>query len=256
MDAPTPPSLSEASPVAATPLGARLMNVFVAPGEVFEEVKAGPPATGNWLAPMLLACVVSVAFVWVVFSQDTILRSVREAQEKQIQKMVDAGKLQKDQAQAALNAIERFSSPRILKIGGSIAAVAGNVGFLFLLAVVLWLVGNKGFKAPFTYLQAVEVCGLASMINVLGAIVSSLVIVIMGNLQMSLGPVLLVRNFDPANKLHALLSSLNLPMLWYVGVLAVGLSKLSGVSFGKAALWAYGLWAALILALVLPGWGR
>lgn len=256
MDTSTPPGLSEETPVTATSLGARLMNVFVAPGEVFEEVKAGPPATGNWLVPMLLSCVVSVAFVWVVFSQETILRSVREAQEKQIQKMVDSGKLRKDQAEAALNAIERFSGPTILKIGGSIGAVASSVGLLFLLALVLWLVGNKGFKAQFTYMQAVEVCGLASMIGILGAIVSSLVIVIMGNLQMSLGPVLLVSNFDPANKVHALLSSLNLPMLWHVGVLAVGLSKLSGVSFGKAALWAYGLWAALILALVLPGWGR
>jgi VIT1/CCC1 family predicted Fe2+/Mn2+ transporter len=73
---------------------------------------------------------------------------------------------------------------------------------------------------------------------------------------MTPGPVLLVHEFNPANKLHALLSQLNVMTIWYAAVLAVGLSKVSGASFRKAALWTFGLWAILVALIVVPRWGR
>ena len=45
---PTDPTL----PAPASSLAARLTNVFVSPGEVFEEVKVSPPTVSNWLVPV------------------------------------------------------------------------------------------------------------------------------------------------------------------------------------------------------------
>jgi len=45
-------------------------------------------------------------------------------------------------------------------------------------------------------------------------------------------------------------------MLWYIAVVSLGLEKVGGVSFGRAALWLYGVGAVLVAAAVLPGWGR
>jgi hypothetical protein len=105
-------------------------------------------------------------------------------------------------------------------------------------------------------MKAVDMVGLAGMINVLGGIVAALLAVAMGNLAMTPGPVLLVHEFDPANKVHVFLAQLNLFMLWYLALLSLGLAKLSGVSFAKAAFWLYGIWAVFVAVAVLPGWGR
>jgi hypothetical protein len=78
----------------------------------------------------------------------------------------------------------------------------------------------------------------------------------MGNMAMTPGPVLLVHEFNPANKLHVLLSQINLVMLWYLAVLALGLARLSRVSFSKAAAWLFCIWAGFVALAVLPGWGR
>jgi hypothetical protein len=83
-----------------------------------------------------------------------------------------------------------------------------------------------------------------------------LLAVVMGNIAMSPGPVLLVHEFDPANKVHVFLSQLNVFLLWYIALLSLGLAKLCQTAFGKTAIWLFGLWAALVAVMVLPGWGR
>ncbi len=233
-----------------------MLNVFATPGDVFEEVKAGKPSTANWLVPLLLSCLAAVIFVCVVFSQETILRPMREAQEKSVQKQIDAGRMSKEQGQQTIDAMEKFISPAFLKIAGSIGAVLSSFALLFLIALVIWLLGTKGLKGQFSYLQAVEMTSLAGMINVLGVMIAMLLAVAMGSLAMTPGPALLIHDFDPASRLHRLLGQLNITVLWYVGVLALGLAKLSGVSFARAAWWAFGIWAAIVALAVLPGWGR
>ena len=101
-----------------------------------------------------------------------------------------------------------------------------------------------------------EVAGLAGTINILGGIVAMLLAVVMGNMAMTPGPVLLVHEFDPANKLHVFLGQLNVFMLWYIALLSLGLAKLGRVAYGRAAFWLFGVWAVLVAAMVLPGWGR
>ena len=44
----------------ASSLASRLLNVFAAPGDVFEEIRTGTPSTANWLVPLLLACLLGV----------------------------------------------------------------------------------------------------------------------------------------------------------------------------------------------------
>ena len=161
---------------------ARLINVFAAPGDVFEEVKTGKPMVANWLVPLLLACLTGVIYSFVVFSQDNILHSMREAQEQQLQKQVDAGKMTRQQADQALEMRQRFGGPTIMKVFGSIGAVVVNVVMLFLGALVIWLLGRWCFKSHFSYMQSVEVTGLAGMINVLGGIVMMLLAVMMGSM--------------------------------------------------------------------------
>jgi hypothetical protein len=252
---PTPLTVEEVQRPAGS-LAGRLVNVFAAPGDVFEEIRTSAPSIANWLVPLLLSCLVGVGYSFAVFSQETIMHSMREAQEKAMQQRVDAGKMTREQANQALSASEQFMTPTLMKVFGSVGAVVVNWVMLFLVALVIWLLGRWAFKERFPYLKAMEVAGLAGTINILGGIVAMLLAVVMGNMAMTPGPVLLVHEFDPANKLHAFLAQLNVFMLWYLALLSLGLAKLCRVAFGKAAIWLFGVWAVLVAVMVLPGWGR
>lgn len=255
MEPETQPPPVEAPAPPTTSLLSRLTNVFVAPGEVFDEVSASPHRTGNWLVPVLLSCLMGIVFSVVAFSQETIVHDLRAAQEKAVQDQVDAGKMSQAQADQAIQAMQRFMSPTVMMLFGSVASVFASFAWLFFLALCLWGVGLLVFKARFGYLKAAEVCGLAQMIGVLGALITMLLVLWKGNLQMTLGPALLIPEFDPSNKTHLLLAALNVMSLWEMAVLAIGLAKISGTSFLKSALWIFVPWVLFKLAVIFSGLG-
>lgn len=150
-------------------LGARLLNVFAVPGEVFEEVKISKPSAHNWLVPVLIASVVGAISAIIMFSQPTIQQQVREKQERTLEKQVQAGKMTRAQADQALTMMEKFSGPAMMKTFGAVGSVIYSFVRVFSWALVLWLLGRWFLKVRFDYMKAVEVAGLASMIATLGA---------------------------------------------------------------------------------------
>jgi hypothetical protein len=238
-------------------LGARLMNVLATPGDVFAEVRAGKPCTANWLVPLLISCAVALASVQIIFSLDTVQHQVMEQRDRALDKQL--ANVPKAQAEQARAMAEKFSSPTMMRVFGSFGAVGGSAGWLFLVALVLWGVGRVALKGNFSYVQTLEVCGLAQMVNVFGAIVSTLLVVGMGSLYAQPGLALVVREFDPANRAHVALASVNAITFWYMAVLAVGLAKLSGRKAWTAFAWLFGLWlvwrgTVIALGLGAQGW--
>jgi len=94
-------------------------------------------------------------------------------------------------------------------------------------------------------MKAVEVVGLAGMVGVLDSILRSLLILIMGNVFASPSLALFLKQFDPQNPAHGLLAAVNLMSFWALALRALGLARLSNVSFARAAVWVFGTWALL-----------
>lgn len=232
-------------PTHSTSLIGRLSNVFAAPSEVFEEVKTSPPSAANWLVPALLIILVGWVGSWLVFSQPVIKQQLSDITSKAIEKQIEKGKIPKEQAEAARQAGEKWGS-----IGTKISMVAAPLFGAFVTpfwsGLILWGIGRLVLKGNFRYMKAVEVAGLANMIGVLDGIVKTLLIIAMGNLFVSPGPALLVKEFDPQNSGHAILGALSVMSFWQLGVRSVGLARLSGASFGKAAVWVFGLWLVFV----------
>jgi hypothetical protein len=103
-------------------------------------------------------------------------------------------------------------------------------------------------------MQAVEVCGLSAMVGLLGAIVTTLLVVVMGTTLATPGPVLLIHEPDIADPVHLILSAFNVLTLWYIGVLSIGLAKLSQASVAKAAVWLFGIWAVVTFGFIFIGY--
>ena len=89
--APIPPPPPEVAPSEPSSLTDRLTNVIIAPGEVFEEIKNAPVRASNWLVPLILACIATVAYISIAFSQPAIVRAMQEQRENAMQKKVAAG---------------------------------------------------------------------------------------------------------------------------------------------------------------------
>jgi VIT1/CCC1 family predicted Fe2+/Mn2+ transporter len=66
----------------------------------------------------------------------------------------------------------------------------------------------------------------------------------LGNLYASTSLVLFVKQFDPQNTVHSLLSVVNVMTFWLLAVRGIGLARLSGASFAKAVAWVFGVWVA------------
>lgn len=241
---------------ARTSLISRMANMFAAPGDVFDEIKHTRTRFADWMVPVLLGCLIGIIYSFVVFSQENILHGIREAQDKEMQKQVDAGKMSRQQADQALEMMQKFTGPAMMKVFGSVAAIVMSFVMTFLVGTVIWLLGNKVFKGDFSFMKAVEITALSGVINLLGGIVAMLVAVLMGNMAITPGPALLVHDFNAANRLHALLAQLNVMTIWWAAVLALGLARVSGSAYWKAAAWTFGVWAVFVALAVVPRWGR
>jgi hypothetical protein len=224
-------------------LGGRLMNVFAAPGDVFSEVKTAAPSVANWLVPALLFMVLSWLSAGLIFSQPAIRQQISELSTKAIDRQVEKGKLSGAQAEQARAAAEKFGGVGY-KIGAFVAPIF--VAFIspFFGGLILWLVGSFALKGPFPYMKAVEVAGLSNMILALHIMVKTLLILITGNLFASTSLALLVKDFDPQNTIHSLLTMVDVMVLWLLTVRSIGLARLSGASVGKSAAWVFGIWIA------------
>jgi hypothetical protein len=235
-------------PPPATSLAGRLMNIFAAPSDVFNEVKAAGLAHANWLMPAILLILVSWLSAGLIFSQPAIRQQVSEQADKAIDRMVEKGKMSGDQAEKAKPMAEKMAVT-----AGAIGAAAGAPVVAFALpfwwGLILWL-GGKVLKGNFSYIKAVEVAGLANMILVLDAVVRTLLILVTGNLFASPGLALAVKDFDPQNTLHGLCALVNVMLFWALLVRSIGLARLSGASISKAALWVFGIWAAYTGAIM------
>ena len=236
----------------ASSLFNRIANIFAAPGEVYDQVKASPFSTANWLVPSLILIAVSWIGVEIIFSQPSIRQQIKDQQNLAIQKQVEKGKITKAQAEQILARTERIANAAVV-IGAFIAPALAALVTPFWWGLLLWVAGAKVLKSSFSYMKAVEVAGLAGMIGVLDSIARTLLIVATGNLFVNLGPVMLVKEFDQANATHAILAVFNLITLWGLAVKSVGLSRLSGVPLGKASIFVFGMWVAYTGFLISLG---
>lgn len=234
---------------APTSVWARMFNVLASPGEVFEEVKASPPCAANWVLPTLLCALVSAVAMWLVYSQPALQQQQDEASARVIQRMVEKGKLKPEQA-AAMQASSQPKSGLKYTLGPTAGAAVVAVASPFWGALLIWLVGAKVLKGGFGYLKAVEVAGLACVVDIVGAIVRALLILAFASLYASASPALLLKEFDWMNSGHVALAMLDVFAIWLCVVRAMGMARLGGLKFGVCLAWLLGLYALLGAAMM------
>lgn len=227
-------SHSTAATYDQTSLPAKLLNVFVYPTEVFDEVLAAPPRASVWVVPTLLVWVASLFLIPVSSNQEQISAGVH--------RLIDAGSLSSTTYNEAMAALW-------VPISLAIACVSAVVGTVWT-ASVLWGIGRLFLKVPVSFSKTLQIAGLAQMILVLGTVVTGLLVLASGDLATRPALSLLVGAAHQQSTLWGGLGVFNVFYLWTSMVLAVGTSRLTGVSLKEASFWIFGYWIILRTGLI------
>jgi hypothetical protein len=251
MDA--PPLIKEGHPpapeVPRMSLAAKLLNVFAVPGEVFNDVKRTPPMLSNWVVPVLLAALVGAVSVVLLLSQPSIQKQFQERQRKFIEQADQGRKLTPQEQQM----VETLTGPTMLKLFGAAGAVASSFISLLWWGFCLYLIARRMLRVPVGFGKALEVAGLAMMIDVLYGLVAVLLIVKLDKVGATSSLALIIKDFDAARKGHLFAVAANIFAFWVIGVRSVGLAKLADVSYLRAAWLVISFWFLQQLLLVMTG---
>ena len=215
---------------------AKLLNMFVSPGDVFDELLAEPIRPAAWIVPTLL---VAFASLFLLFASTT-----PEQTSAAVRRLIEAGGI----SSADTTAVTSQWFP----ISAIIICFSALVGTLWS-AVILWGIGRIFLKVVVPFSKALEVAGLTGMILALGTVVTALLILASGDPTVRPAISLLANGLNQGNTLRAVLDIFNPFYLWSTAVLAIGLSRLAAVSLKESAFWAFGYWLVLRISLILFG---
>ena len=246
MDEQTPVTTEPAKPMSFTD---KMINIFAAPGELFEDVRLTPPTISNWLVPMLLFIVVAFLMAQVMFMNPSILSQMTDLVTSSIDKMVAEGRLTPEQAEQAINMSKPGSGMFMIQQVVGILILTPVV--LFLLSLIYWLLGKWGMKATAPFMKVVEVVGLTFFISIAESIVTTILMFVMDSITATPSLGAFVSSFDYENKLHMALAKINIFTFWDLTVVSIGLSRLFQRHLPKVLVIVFALWVVWTVFAVM-----
>jgi hypothetical protein len=206
--------------------------------------------------PTVLFAIISALSAIVIFSQPQIVQQLKEQQEKAMDKQVQAGKMTRAQADQAQAIAEKFMGPGMMKIFGVVGAVIMSAVRLCWWGFALTLLARWFLNAAIPYGKALELVGLATMITILGAIVTVLLTINMQRLFATPSLGLVVPNFDATRKSHLMLGAANVFFIWQAVVTGIGLAKVTAAPVPRAVFVVFAFWVMQQAVLILLGMGQ
>lgn len=107
---------------------------------------------------------------------------------------------------------------------------------------ILWLLARLALRSRVSWWKLVAVAGLANWVAALGWIVAALLRSALARDHAAAGPVALLEVFDPGNRGHLILQTLDFFQIWSVALMSVGLAKLTARSGLEGFGWVFGFW--------------
>lgn len=225
---------------------ARVVGVFWSPGETFAGIAAKP----DWVAPLILLTVVSVATVETMLGKIGIERIVS----RQMELSGQAARLSADQLQRAIQLQ--------VTIGGIITHIAGVLGpaiGLLIFAAIGLLIVNAFFGSKAGFKKVFSVTCYASLPGILGSLMM-MAVILFGDPEhfnpSSPAPTTLGFFLDPqttSRPVLALANSLNIFTIWFLILISIGLSAATERKVKTAHIFMVYLGAWLLWTLAMAG---
>jgi len=235
------------------PFTEKIVNVFTSPGELYENVRDTGPSTPNWLIPWVIIAAVSIALNFAMMSNASLADQIGSTMRQAMEKSVGDGKMTQQQADQWFEMVRPGSVYfTVFSIGGTLLWTLGG---LFALGLVYWLVGKSAMSATAPYMKVVEVVGLTFIISTLEVLVTTLMVFAFDRITATPSLAFFLSDFDVTNKVHLLLSKVNIFTFWILAVTGTGLSRLFRRDLPKVLVLVAVLWILWTVITVFAGCG-
>lgn len=222
--------------------GARFVGIFTSPGETFADIVRTP----DFIAPLIVLIIVSIAFTETMLGKIGMERIVRTSLEQSGQ----AAKMTPDQMQQALTNGAKYGT-----IFGRVAEFLGPPVILLIVAALGLLFVNAFFGGKMSFKMSFSVACYGDLVAILGYLIG-IAMMLFGDIEhfnpSSPTPTNLGFFFNPletSKVVVALASSLDIFYFWPMALWGIGYAAASG---GKAKplsvfLCFFGIWALILL---------
>ena len=221
----------------------RLFGVFYEPGKVFADVAERP----RWLAPIVVAILFGLAFVYTISSHIGWEQTVRQT----LANNPRTADLPAEQRELAISRGAKFAS-----VIGWIGAIVGPPFFTLIVAGVLTGIFNGLLGAELKFIQMFAITAYAFLVRSLYTLLLIIIVYLKPpeefNIQVSpFSPAAYMNRQDNPKWLMSLAGSLDLFTLWTIVLLAIGFSVAARkLSFSKALITIAIPWLIIVVALM------
>ncbi len=206
----------------------RLINVFIAPGEMFKDVKR----RAGWLLPLIVLALGTMALSYVM--QPVITKFQREQATSQMEKRG----MSQEQIDGILEQQQVFTKPYFLvPVAGVTTILMTLIGAAIWLFVVSFILGGKaGFG------QVLSVNTYRSFIPLLGTVIKLPIILTKETILVHFSLATFMSDAASQTFLYKFLMNIELFNIWSIAVLCIGLAVLAETSVKKVWPWVVGLY--------------
>lgn len=181
------PEISEEEPQGSLPSHFDLAaGVFTEPRSVFDQLMKFPVRTADWLIPLAVILLLSVASTYVLFTNPAIVMEVRDKQmtqtEKALDEMVKSGQLtqsqKEEQMAAAEDRIKDIGTPKAVVFQSAMILIFGSIIY-FIIAAVYFGIAKFFFAAEGEYKGILVASSLSGYISSVSIILIAIVSMMM-----------------------------------------------------------------------------
>ncbi|HLF15524.1 MAG TPA: YIP1 family protein [Bacteroidota bacterium] len=244
---------SQSGPVEITSFGMRAVNALTSPGELYAEVSAAPVQLSSWLIPYLIMIALVGLMMFSITNNPALFDQITRQQAEQMRTKIAEGSMTQEDADRAKGFIENKA---LFLAFGIVGGVLFMSVIMFGAPLVLWAASKGVLKFGGGYRKILEIYGLATVIGIVGTLVSAIMMNMMDSMYAQPGGALLVKDvYDEANFGHNFLAAMNVFAIWQTAVTGIGLSAVSGKKTVQGMALAFGLWLVYVVVASFLGWG-
>ena len=221
-------------PTPAPGLFARFIGVLTAPRATFEKIVPSPTVFGALALVALTAAVVSTVFMNTEVGRTAFTQAMQERASANTQ-------LSPEQLQ------------RMEQVAPYIRAFAGAAPIIFVpiammvISAVLFVVFNVLMGGTATFRQMMSVVSHSQFVSVVGTLVTYLLNFMRGTMTSTTNLSAFMPNVDEHNFVYRLARSVDLFLIWWLVVLAIGLSVLYRRKTSGVAVTLFSIYGAIVV---------
>ena len=223
-----------------------IAGIFTEPGNTFEAVKSSPKRN-YWILPIIILIVISIASAFLVTHDEELYSQIKDKQTKAAKERFDeavkSGKMTQEKANEQMDQMDKgFNKSNPIFLVFTIAGPIVSTFIIFFFRGAVFFGITKIFKGTAGFMTILSVLGLASIIDSIQTIIDTVLAIIMGKLQVNIGPVLLVTTEGVGESMYKFLAHLDVFNFWYFAVIAIGLARVSNLKTSQMMPAVFGLW--------------